>query len=924
MRALKRLIAIFLFGPFMVATVPFALAVEVAPWMPPVGTVVTLSAKYEPALMLGIQIDARDPFKFNFLIERGQSLLSDEVKRDEYKKLVKHFLASLTIPNNEMWVNLSPYEHDRIIPDSFGLTETGRDLLAQDYMLKQITSSLIHPEEGPAKDFWQKVYQKAFDKYGTTDIPLDTFNKVWIVPDTATIFHRYDTALIVENHLKVMMEQDYLALEKNRGGTSPVYVQERGSGEAAQLAAEVVREIVIPFLEKEVNEGENFARLRQVYSAMLMATWFKKSLKESVLGQVYADKARVAGLELNDSKEKEEIYQKYLQAYKVGVFNLVKEDTDPFTQEVIPRKYFSGGTLPYLSDPHVVTDLAGLTDPQIDHATRVAVDKVTVSLGVARQISELTQESARYDQDGLSIEQLDSLLNPLVASDIAKFEGQLPHMDFDEAYEFITNVATQKDAEIIINEPVTLDMLKRLSEIAGYEVQLFRLRGTDKWVLKKGDEKSMGRLSGGEHVYDVSIHTHMGDVDTVPSVVDVLTHFRSVGTADWILGKEGALYYNADHLVMHDQDGDLSFDYLNSGKVGDFVHRDGIQKDERGFKTLETKLSMRRAYSELNVEVSAIIPWDRIDMNDFSRKSKSHAKALRSLNVKEQNFAIREVLRFSTLEVIVQFLGDFNRVASLETQEEILSYMKERFDLTQETHQNVARAFLRSQFLDIRIAVLELLSGVGIVGDTERTRLIDEFLNEYDTTISPVEKIRAAMSIIQIMGKERSKAIIERIIAGIPFEWFHQAYKDPALDSGGLISRFYLSYMDVEYISRLSRYNAERVTLMRKVQIDMEYANLISERRERYLRAVNEIDPELLVEDRNQKAVNEYSRNGGIDFDAGQLNMTIKRDGEGLPLPLAMQDPAMNNITGLAPTILEIAPASALPIFIELRSGRAA
>ena len=30
---------------------------------------------------------------------------------------------------------------------SFGLTEMGRDLLAEDYMLKQITASLIYPED---------------------------------------------------------------------------------------------------------------------------------------------------------------------------------------------------------------------------------------------------------------------------------------------------------------------------------------------------------------------------------------------------------------------------------------------------------------------------------------------------------------------------------------------------------------------------------------------------------------------------------------------------------------------------------------------------------------------------------------------------------------------------------------------------------
>jgi len=82
-----------------------------------------------------------------------------------------------------LWVNLSPYEKDRVIPSSFGLTEMGRDLLAEDYMLKQITASLIYPEDQIGKKFWKRVYEEAAKRYKTTNIPVNTFNKVWIVPE---------------------------------------------------------------------------------------------------------------------------------------------------------------------------------------------------------------------------------------------------------------------------------------------------------------------------------------------------------------------------------------------------------------------------------------------------------------------------------------------------------------------------------------------------------------------------------------------------------------------------------------------------------------------------------------------------------------------------------------------------------------------
>ena len=103
--------------------------------------------------------------------------------------------------------------------NSFGLTEMGRDLLAEDYMLKQITASLIYPEGETGKKFWKRVYEEAAKKFGTTNIPVNTFNKVWIVPEKAVVYEnaKAGTAYVVESKLKVMLEQDYLSLQKHEG-----------------------------------------------------------------------------------------------------------------------------------------------------------------------------------------------------------------------------------------------------------------------------------------------------------------------------------------------------------------------------------------------------------------------------------------------------------------------------------------------------------------------------------------------------------------------------------------------------------------------------------------------------------------------------------------------------------------------------------
>ena len=207
--------------------------------LPAPGVMVHLSPEFTPPILKGIKIHPDNPFRFDFILDKGDSQLSNDALKDESRKLIKYFFASLTIPEKDLWVNLSPYEKDRIIPRSFGLTAMGRDLLAADYMLKQITASLIYPESEVGKKFWQRVYEEAYKKYGTTNIPVNTFNKVWIVPEKAVVYEnvRAETAYVVASRLKVMLEQDYLSLEKHAAISS---------SDISSLGSTIVREIVIP------------------------------------------------------------------------------------------------------------------------------------------------------------------------------------------------------------------------------------------------------------------------------------------------------------------------------------------------------------------------------------------------------------------------------------------------------------------------------------------------------------------------------------------------------------------------------------------------------------------------------------------------------------------------------------------------------
>ncbi len=152
--------------------------------------------------------------------------------------------------------------------------------------------------------------------------------------------------------------------------------QEKGPN-INKLGSDIVREIVIPELTREVNENKNFSHLRQVYNSLILATWYKNKIKDSILGQVYQDKKKVAGVGyINLPPRKDKIYQRYLQAFKKGVYNYIKEESDPLTQETIPRKYFSGGMSLLLTEKIDYAQASQVPD-SLDKAQIITVDLAT-------------------------------------------------------------------------------------------------------------------------------------------------------------------------------------------------------------------------------------------------------------------------------------------------------------------------------------------------------------------------------------------------------------------------------------------------------------------------------------------------------------------------------------------------------------------
>lgn len=278
---------------------------------------VSVSSHESLPMLKGLRFDPANPLNIEFVIDKAGN---KKVSQEEASMLIRYFLTSLSVPGEDLWVNLSPYESNRVIDAELEATELGQELIAQDYLLKQLSSSLTHPDSEIGEEYWKQIQE---------GVGADTYNKIWISPDQIEIFEGSNSAYVTKATLQVMTEEDYNALQNN------MQLNANGSDN-------VVRDLIVPQIAEDVNKGKNFASLRQVYNAIVLGAWFKKKFVNS-LYSFYYDSDKVQGIDKADPNAKEKIYNMYVEAFQKGAYDFIKKEYDPTIGRKLKRRYFSGG-----------------------------------------------------------------------------------------------------------------------------------------------------------------------------------------------------------------------------------------------------------------------------------------------------------------------------------------------------------------------------------------------------------------------------------------------------------------------------------------------------------------------------------------------------------------------------------------------------
>ncbi len=138
-----------------------------------------------------------------------------------------------------------------------------------------------------------------------------------------------------------MLEQDYLK------DSSTYSFKDIRSKALNEYSSQLIKELIIPKLTKEVNLSKRYAPLRQVYYSLILSRWFKSRFKGlSPQGTVPSyisliDKQDLTNLTSKTPWSKATYFNAYKKSFAQGEYNIKEPHYTP-TGQVI-RSYFSGG-----------------------------------------------------------------------------------------------------------------------------------------------------------------------------------------------------------------------------------------------------------------------------------------------------------------------------------------------------------------------------------------------------------------------------------------------------------------------------------------------------------------------------------------------------------------------------------------------------
>ena len=354
---------------------------------------------------------------------------------DSAHKPLNFFYTGLAIANESFWVNLRPDSPEEIIDDYLAKTDLGKILLEADLELKKDLARATFPSTPQGKEYWDKIYSKIGEVYGygLENIPISINTRIWITPGEVVVCQDENSAYIYKAGLNVSTEAAYLSKKQGYKG------QDERARIINDYSSELMQELILPRISKEVNTGEKYSSLRQAYYSLILAQWFKRKFYGA--GGLYPyliDRNNLTGLTSPKGWSKYTYFKEYQKSFREKEYDLKVQVFDLFGRTI--RTYSTGGVdftgiftgvssaninvissnsfAPPLTDQtnllEVNNRLCTLQEPYLGRVSSVAVWQDAVSLPIIQPVSDEQQASYAIKTDNSS----------LIGNDLKKMNGQ--------------------------------------------------------------------------------------------------------------------------------------------------------------------------------------------------------------------------------------------------------------------------------------------------------------------------------------------------------------------------------------------------------------------------------------------------------------------------------------------------------------------
>ena len=301
------------------------------------------------------------------------------------------FMTGLAVPDVEFWVNLNPWEPDRIIEEKLRESEVGRIMLEADFQMKKDFSNYENPCDNETGKAFHKLIdkkrevlvQECMDKFpgeikDINNVRLDTVDRHVIVPDKVYAYTNETQIYIINATLKINSEpvvnhSSYHVDNQDIGTLSEGCLEElnKSAKELGKYTSELEISMIQPYVVADVNHVKKYEDLRDVYIALALVQWYKSRIDPSMdifLGRLdssYSNNSNILKAPIPWSPNK--IYDQYVHSFYNGDYKCW-ENTTSSTQT------FQGGGVEFGSISDHLVEIKEMPPEVQDHIERAILN----------------------------------------------------------------------------------------------------------------------------------------------------------------------------------------------------------------------------------------------------------------------------------------------------------------------------------------------------------------------------------------------------------------------------------------------------------------------------------------------------------------------------------------------------------------------